>query len=109
MARRRKVCLVDKMLILLPTDSNKLFKQWKGPFEVLATVSTNDYHRNMSGKEKTVHANLLKSYITRDTARDETPTGNCCVPAASLAVVEDDNEGRSYNDCGCEVLPKLDC
>ncbi|GFO20604.1 hypothetical protein PoB_004710900 [Plakobranchus ocellatus] len=40
---------------------------------------------------------------------DETRTGDGSVPAASLAVVGDDNEGSSVDDCGCEVLSELDC
>ncbi|GFO06801.1 hypothetical protein PoB_003330600 [Plakobranchus ocellatus] len=53
------------------------------------------------------HARLLKRYITRDNASDETPTGDGSVPAASLAVVKDDDEGSSCNDCGCEFLSEL--
>ena len=33
----------DKMLVLLPTDQDKLLMQWKGPFEVSAVVGLNDY------------------------------------------------------------------
>ncbi|GFO38419.1 Zinc finger protein [Plakobranchus ocellatus] len=46
--------------MLLPRDLNKLLVQWKGPFEIVATVGINDYRINMGGKEKTFHANLLK-------------------------------------------------
>ncbi|GFN87541.1 reverse transcriptase [Plakobranchus ocellatus] len=31
-AKRRKFPLGEKVLVLLPTDSNKLLMQWKGPF-----------------------------------------------------------------------------
>ncbi|GFN79744.1 hypothetical protein PoB_000625000 [Plakobranchus ocellatus] len=81
--------------------------QWKGPFDVLATVGAIDYCIHVNGKEMIFHASLLKMYITTDTASDETPPGDGCVPAASLAVVEDDDEGSNYNDCGCEVLSEL--
>ncbi|GFO27550.1 Zinc finger protein [Plakobranchus ocellatus] len=73
--------------------------QWKGSLDVLATVGTNDYRINVNGKEKTLHANLLMSYIKRESTSDETPTGDGSVPAASLAVVQDDHEGSNYDDC----------
>ncbi|GFO17674.1 hypothetical protein PoB_004417900 [Plakobranchus ocellatus] len=33
----------------------------------------------------------------RDTTTDETQTGDGCVPAASLAAVEDDDEGSGFD------------
>ena len=41
-AKDRKFVVGDKVLILLPTDKNKLLMQWKGPFEVEKIVGTND-------------------------------------------------------------------
>ncbi|GFO49458.1 cytosolic phospholipase a2 [Plakobranchus ocellatus] len=62
-AKRRKFSVGEKVLVLLPTDSNKLLMQWKGPFEIVTTVGINDYRINMGGKEKTFHANLLKGPV----------------------------------------------
>ncbi|KAL9958151.1 hypothetical protein ACROYT_G035126 [Oculina patagonica] len=56
----------DKVLVLLPTDHNKLLMQWKGPFEVSAVVGLNDYKVKVKGKERVYHANLLKKYFERD-------------------------------------------
>ncbi|GFO29054.1 Zinc finger protein [Plakobranchus ocellatus] len=50
MAKRRKFCVGKKVLVLLPTNSNKLLMQWKGPFGIVATVGINDYRINMGGK-----------------------------------------------------------
>ncbi|GFS05233.1 zinc finger protein [Elysia marginata] len=86
--------------------------QWKGPFEVVATVGVNDYRINMGGKVKTLHANLLKGYIARDqnihqAAVDEgLPTRSSAISAASLTVIED-IEGEHFNDSDCETLPEL--
>jgi len=33
----------DQVLLLLPTDENKLVMQWKGPFKVLERVNDRDY------------------------------------------------------------------
>ena len=32
----------DKVLVLLPTDTNKLLLQWKGPYDVTRVVGPND-------------------------------------------------------------------
>jgi len=50
------------VLVLLPTDSNKLLLQWQGPFEVLERVIGDDYRIQLAGRAKTCHANMLKKY-----------------------------------------------
>ncbi|GFN91294.1 hypothetical protein PoB_001780000 [Plakobranchus ocellatus] len=50
-AKRRKFSVGEKVLVLLPTDSNKLLMQWNGPFEIVTTVGINDYRINMGEKE----------------------------------------------------------
>ena len=54
------------MLVLLPTDHNKLLIQWKGPFEVSSVVGLNDYKVKVKGNEKVYQANLLKKYFERE-------------------------------------------
>ena len=44
----------DKVLVLLPTDRNKLLLQWKEPYNVTKVVGPNDYKIRMKGKEKTL-------------------------------------------------------
>ena len=56
----------EKVLVLLPTDHNKLLMPWKGPFEVSSVVGLNDYKVKVKGKEKVYHANLLKKYFERE-------------------------------------------
>lgn len=51
------------MLILLSTDTNKLLMQWKGPYEVISKVARHDYKVKVKEKDKTIHANLLKSML----------------------------------------------
>nr|XP_054770320.1 uncharacterized protein LOC129278127 [Lytechinus pictus] len=64
-SRVRKFVVGDKVLLLLPSDHNKLLLQWKGPFKVVHKLSDLDYRLDMNGKVKTFHANLLKRYIDR--------------------------------------------
>ncbi|XP_025116167.1 uncharacterized protein LOC112577326 [Pomacea canaliculata] len=59
----------DRVLVLLPSDHNKLLMHWKGPFAVRDVKGLNDYVVFIKGKEKVFHANLLKRYIERDPDR----------------------------------------
>ena len=48
-ARSRKFDVGDKVLLLLPTESNKLLIQWKGPYEVVEIVNRMDYRVDVDG------------------------------------------------------------
>ena len=69
-AKPRRLEVGDRVLILLPTDSNKLLMQWRGPYTVESRVGANDYRVKMWSKTKTYHVNMLKKYISRE------PEGN---------------------------------
>ena len=58
------------MLLLLPSDSNKLLMQWKGPFVVTSKIGEADYKIEMGGKSRIFHANMLKAYIARAESSD---------------------------------------
>ena len=64
--RDRKFTEGEQVLVLLPTDNNKLLVQWQGPFRVTKKIGRNDYVVDRNGTEKIYHANLLKRYITRE-------------------------------------------
>ncbi|GFO28790.1 hypothetical protein PoB_005529500 [Plakobranchus ocellatus] len=81
--------------------------QAEGSLDVLTTNGANNYRINVKGKEKTFQTNLLKRYVKRGILCDETPMSGGFVPAASLAVVGEDDEGISCNGNGCEVLSEL--
>ena len=62
----------QKVSILLPTVSNKLFAEWKGPFEIVEKFSPVDYLVQVGKKQKKVfHVNMLKEWVTR--ADEEKP------------------------------------
>ena len=48
--RVRKFQPGDKVLVLLPTDHNKLLMQWKAPFEVTSVVGLDDYRVKVKRK-----------------------------------------------------------
>jgi hypothetical protein len=76
--RRRSLAVGDKVLVLLPTDNNKLLLQWKGPFEVIDVLNRMDYRVQVGDKQNVFHINLLKKYEERDAD----------VISASVAIVE---------------------
>lgn len=49
--------------MLLPTASNKLLMQRRGPYIIVQKVGSVDYKIDVDGKLKTFHANMLKRYV----------------------------------------------
>ena len=64
-AKSRSFKVGGKVVLLLPTDKNKLLLQWKGRFVVDSVVGINDYGVRVGDKVKTFHANMLKEYVDR--------------------------------------------
>ena len=54
-----------KVLSLLPTDSNKLLLQWRGPFGSMEVLNRDDYRVNVNSFIHTYHANILRLYVER--------------------------------------------
>jgi len=65
-ARDRVFSQGDLVLLLLPTNNNKLLMQWKGPFQVVKQIGESDYKIDVNGRHKVFHATLLKRYYTRN-------------------------------------------
>ena len=52
------------MLLLLPTEKNKLTLAWRGPYKVVGVVGEVDYKiQIVPDKVKTYHINMLKRYF----------------------------------------------
>ncbi|KAK7011616.1 hypothetical protein BgiMline_003291 [Biomphalaria glabrata] len=69
-AKERSLNVGDKVLLLLPKNTNKLQICWQGPFEVLKKVSPTNYVIKVGRKEKSYHVNLLKHYLERPSQTD---------------------------------------
>ena len=84
--------------MLLPTDSNKLLLQWRGPFEIVEVLNRVDYRVNVNGYIHTYHANILRLYVER-----KTEASHCLLSAeASMSLSEDDDDESdeySLEDC----------
>ena len=62
-ARERRLNIGDSVLLLLPTENNKLTLAWRGPYEVVERAGEVDYGiRVTPDKIKTYHVNMLKKY-----------------------------------------------
>ena len=59
-SKKNKIGVGDQVLILLPTNNNKLTMQWKRPYVVIDKPYKNDYTIQMKKKTRTFHANMLK-------------------------------------------------
>lgn len=67
-AKLRKLCVRGQWLVLLPTASNKLLAQWKGPYEVQEKVNDLNYFLLVDGHPKRFHINMLKQYYRPEAA-----------------------------------------
>jgi len=74
-AKRKKSENGTEVLVILPTDSNKLLMQWKRPYKVIAKVGENDYRVMVGKKLKTFHANMLQLYCRREKEGQQADTG----------------------------------
>ena len=105
----------DKVLILLPTESNKLLFQWKGVAEVVERKGLVNYKvRFDTGQVKTFHINMLKKYHERESEesgeqtnakRSETQNDdeNDEIIAAVMGIVEDSEEEQETDEDLSEV------
>ena len=65
-ARNRQFKVGEKVLVLLPTDSNKLVLQWKGLYEIKEVVNRMAYKVDTEGNLKILHTNILTAYQERE-------------------------------------------
>lgn len=100
-AKQRDFKPGDKVLILLPTDGNKLLMHWQGPFAVEEKIRLNDYVINIKGKRRTYHANMLKRYYERDVPTNPITIGAVMtLDAASAGIINPEigEETEEYQD-----------
>ena len=64
-AREREFKVGEKVLVLLPTSSNKLLAKWHGPYPVLNRVGTVTYQVDMfdhAKRKRIFHVNMLRKW-----------------------------------------------
>lgn len=83
----------DKVLLLLPTDSNKLLMHWKGPFDVVERRGKVNFLVDLGGRKcKLFHANLLKRYFVREEKVSDDSTLTSDAAEVSLVRVCEESE-----------------
>ena len=70
-ARPRSYQEGDEVLLLLPTDSNKLLMHWKGPFKIVKKCNKMNYKIDLGHRKQTFHINLLKKYHRREQGEND--------------------------------------
>jgi hypothetical protein len=95
--KRRTFQVGDYVLILLPTDGNKLLMQWKGPFKVMEKKGSTDYRINVNGTDRLFHINLLKKYHVRVEPEDGMISSSC--------VMLESEQDESSNENLLNLLP----
>ena len=51
----------DRVLVMLPTNNNKLLMQWKGPYKIMQKMGDHDYKILVGNRKKNYHVNVLKN------------------------------------------------
>ena len=62
-ARNRQFQPGDQVLVLLPTSTNKLLAEWRGPYPILRKVSDVNYEVKLTDgrkKKRILHVNMLR-------------------------------------------------
>jgi transposase InsO family protein len=97
-SRPRSFVVDDQVLVLLPTDHNKLLMQWKGPFKVTEKVGLNDYAVEIKGKRKVFHVNLLKKYWSKTEESDMAVCGVLDVVCSAYVEAEETEVVEEFFD-----------
>ena len=101
-SKRRHLKVGSKVLVLLPTKTNKLLMSWKGPYEEVEKLSVLDYRIKMGKKVKTFHINMLRQYIEREDDQQTTDVQVC-----SIAVLDCTSEDTEDNIEGLVESPSI--
>ena len=99
----------DEILLLLPTNSNKLLMTWKGPYRVVEALHPN-YKIDLNGTIKVFHANLLKRFFRKqdnqslkkvysNDANSSETENSACNPEMSMPMI---NVSPVCSDCVVE-------
>ena len=82
--------------MLLPTKTNKLLMEWKGPYEVVEKLSPLYYRIKVGRKVKTFHINMLKQYIEREDDEQSNQLNDtsqvCAISVIDMASEESNDE-----------------
>ena len=68
----RQLTQGGRVLLLMPTTSNKLFMRWARPFKVLRKLNNNDYYEiQMERRKAKLYINSLRKFYDNEEQTDE--------------------------------------
>lgn len=109
------------MLVILPSDDNKLLAKWQGPFEIMKKLGPTTYQVSTPGQPRSsrvLHINLLKEWVQRPERKEvmirsvleEEEVDEQYLPSAGASVDHDfshlsDDEQRQVREiCNSDVF-----
>lgn len=103
-AKVRRLEQGSKCLVLLPTATNKLVAQWRGPYTVIERASEVNYIVQVGNLKKRFHINMLKEYHTRQVSGAAIMEGSCRWQVATPEMAETVDLVRGHYASGeCQV------
>ena len=64
--RLRTMDVGERVLVMLPTDHNKLLLRWKEPYLIVEKVGLADYRTKIGDQHRLFHVNMLRKYVDRE-------------------------------------------
>lgn len=105
-AKAREYDEGDEVLLLLPTDRNKLLMHWKGPFKIVKKNNKLNYQIDLGSRKQTFHINLLKKYYRREkvvASLDEIEDGTA-FEITAVAVIQEEIDNESNETISSDEL-----
>ena len=97
--KRRELKVHDKVLILLPTSTNKLLAEYKGPYEIVEKVSPVDYRVKLNRQTlKVFHINMMKKWHER---QEEMESDKSEYVEENSDVLKKSTKGSSIQNTAC--------
>ena len=98
-ARLRTMDVGERVLVMLPTDHNKLLLRWKGPYPIVENAGLADYRIKIGDKHMLFHINMLRKYVDREPILCSVAAILDPLECPELEIEEEPEQGNeSYHD-----------
>ena len=89
----------EPVLVMLPTDHNKLLLRWKGPYPIVEKVCLAEYRIKIGDQHRLFHVNMLRKYVDREPILCSVAAILDPVECPELEIEEEPEQGNeSYHD-----------
>ena len=98
------------MLLLLPTDRNKLLMHWKGPFKIVKkNINRMNYQIDLGSRKQIFHINMLKKCYRRGevcASLEEVKAGSA-FEIAAVPIIQEEIDNEQEDILSSDVLLHL--